>query len=137
MGRDFEKIGKDFVLERFKDAADPYTLAGEAVRRIAVAGAREQSDPRASVAAACRGVMSGMLLLEKDMPKTAVALLSQMALVAQEASLDPSACMTWAMEGIAPICKLAPDGMGDKVRAAIEARFMGAGDIFERILRTA
>ena len=136
MERDLEKLAKEFVLERLKSVADPYALAGDIARKIAVAGARSSSEPRAAVSAACRGVIGGMLILEKNLPKTAVALLAQMAVVAQEAHLDPGDCMTWAMEGIAPVCKLAPNDMGSEVRAALEAAFMGAGDIFERVLRT-
>ncbi len=80
--------------------------------------------------------MGGMVLIEKDLPRTAVALLRQMATVAQETNLDPAECMTWAMEGIAPVVKVAPGGAADSVRAAIEENFMGAGEVFESIVRT-
>ena len=140
MEHEIEKLGHELVVGRLKDVADPYALAAEVARKIAVStlvGARERQDPRATVAAACRGVMSGMLLLEKDLPKAAVALLNQMAPVAQETSLDPADCMSWAMEGIAPVCRLAPPGAADAVSAAIEETFMGAGQVFEGFLRTA
>lgn len=135
---DFEKLGKEIVVNRFKDLEDPYALAGEAARKIAVAAVtstRDRQDPHVTVAAACRGVMGGMVLIEKDLPKTAVALLSQMAAVADEAHLDPADCMTWAMEGIAPIAKVAHGGP-DEVRAAIEENFMGAGEVFDNLLLT-
>jgi hypothetical protein len=140
MEYDFEKLGKEIVLGRLKDAGDPYALAAEVARKIAVsavASTRAQQDPHVTIASACRGVMGGMLLLEKELPKTAVALLAQMALVAQETNLDPADCMTWAMEGIAPVCKYAPQGAADAVSAAIEENFMGAGQVFEGFLRTA
>lgn len=139
MEYDFEKLGKEIVVGKFKDIEDPYSLAGEAARKIAVAAVtstREKQDPHVTVAAACRGVMGGMVLIEKDLPKTAVALLQQMATVAQETNLDPAECMTWAMEGIAPVVKVAPGGAADHVRAAIEENFMGAGEVFETIVRT-
>ena len=140
MEYDFEKLAKEIVVAKLKDAADPAALAAEIVRKIAVsglAGTRGRQEPRVTVAAACRGVMSGMLLIEKDLPKTAVALLAQMALIAQEANLDPAECMTWAMEGIAPIVKMAPGVATDAVGAAIEENFMGAGAVFEGLLRAA
>lgn len=139
MEYDFEKLGKEIVVGRFKGVADPYALAGEAARKIAVAAVtstRQRQDPRVTVAATCRGVMAGMVLIEKELPKTAIALLTQMAAVAQEAHLDPADCMTWAMEGIAPVVKLAHGGAADQVSAAIEENFMGAGQVFEGILRT-
>ena len=140
MEYDFEKLAKEIVMEKLKDAADPPALAAEVAHQIAVSGlasTRGRQEPRVTVTAACRGVMTGMLLIEKDLPKTAVALLAQMALIAQEANLDPAECMTWAMEGIAPVVKLAPGGSADAVGAAIAENFMGVGEVFEVILRTA
>jgi hypothetical protein len=139
MEYDFEKLGKEIVVSRFKDLDDPYSLAGEAARKIAVAAVtstRDRQEPRVTIAAACRGVMGGMILIEKDLPRTAVSLLDQMAAVANETGLDPAECMTWAMEGIAPIVKVSHGGVADQVRAAIEEHFMGVGEIFERILST-
>lgn len=140
MEYDFEKLAKEIVIQKLKDAPDSPALAAEVARKIAVtglAGTRASQEPRVTVAAACRGAMAGMLLIEKDLPKTAVALLGQMAVIAQESNLDPADCMTWAMEGIAPVVKLAPAGSADAVGAAIEESFMGAGAVFEGILRTA
>lgn len=140
MDYDFEKLGKEIVMSRFKDLEDPYTLAGEAARKIAVAAVgatKGVQEPRVSVAGVCRGVSAGMLLLEKDLPRTALALLSQMAAVGQETGLDPADCMSWAMEGIAPIAKLAPGGAADAVRSAIDEAYMGAGEVFENFVRTA
>jgi len=140
MEYDFEKLGKEIVVSRMKDVDDPYSLAGEAARKIAVAAVastRDKQDPRVTVTAACRGVMSGMVILEKDLAKTAVALLQQMAAVAHETNLDPAECMTWAMEGIAPVVKVAPGGAADHVRAAIEENFMGAGSVFDHLVQAA
>ena len=140
MEYDFEKLAKEIMVEKLGAAADAPALAADVVRKIAVAGLAGTSgrqEPRVTVAAACRGVMSGMLLNEQDLAKTAVALLHQMAVIAQEANLDPADCMTWAMEGIAPVIRLAPGGAADAVGAAIEENFMGAGPIFEDLLRTA
>ncbi|MBI3564181.1 MAG: hypothetical protein HY079_03180 [Elusimicrobia bacterium] len=139
MEYDFEKLGKEIVVGRLREVADPYALAGEAARKIAVAAVtstRGKQEPKVTVAGVCRGVMSGMVLIEKDLPKTAVALLTQMAAVANETGLDPAECMTWAMEGIAPVVKTAHSHDGDRVRAAIEENFMGAGEVFDSILRT-
>ena len=138
MEYDFEKLAKEIVVEKLKNAADPSAVAGEVVHKIALAalkGTEHKQEPRVTIAAACRGVMAGMVLIEKDLPKTAVALISLMALIAQEASLDPAECMTWAMEGIAPVVKVAPAGSADAVGDAIEERFMGAREAFQNILK--
>lgn len=137
---DFEKLGKAIVVSRFKDLQDPYPAAGEVARKIAVsavAGTRGKQDPRVTVVATCRGVMAGMLLLELDLAKTAVSILVQMGTLAQEAGLDPGECMTWAMEGMADVCKVAQGQEADAVSSAIERQFMGAGQVFDSLLRGA
>jgi hypothetical protein len=136
---DFEKLGKEIVVSKLQGVEDPYALAGEAAHKIAVAavaGTRSRQSPEVTLAAVCRGVASGMVLLEKDLPRTAVSLLGQMAIVAQETNLDPADCMTWAMEGLAPVAKLSAGGP-DAVRAAIDEQFMGAGEVFENFVRAA
>ena len=138
MEYDFEKLAKEIVVEKLRNVEDAPALAAEIAHKIAVAGLAGSSgrqEPRITVSAACRGVMAGMLLIEKDLPKTAVALLAMMALIAQESNLDPADCMTWAIEGIVPIVKLAPSGASDSVGTAIEENFMGAGQVFEGIMR--
>ena len=140
MEYDFEKLGKEIVVGKLRGVEDPYALAGEAARKIAVAAVastRGKQEPSVTVVATCRGVMSGMVLIEGDLAKTAVALLTQMGAVAQETGLDPAECMTWAMQGIAPVVKASSAAAADHVRSAIEENFMGAGSVFDEILRTA
>lgn len=137
---DFEKLAKEIVLERLRDLPNPPAAAGEIALKIAVpavTSTRLRQDPRLTVSATCRGVMQGMLLLEKDLGETAVSLLNQMAAISQEADLDPADCMTWAMEGMAPVCRLASSHVQDSVSHAIEEHFMGAGQIFNDLVRAA
>ena len=139
MEYDFEKLAKEIVVEKLKNSPDPSAVAGEVVHKIALAALKsteKRQEPRVTIAAACRGVMAGMVLIEKDLPKTAVALIAQMATIAQETSLDPAECMTWAMEGIAPVVKVAPAGSADAVGDAIEERFMGAREAFQAVLQS-
>ena len=81
--------------------------------------------------------MSGMFLLEKDLSLTAVAILSQMSVVATETHQDPADLMTWAMEGIAPVVTLAGGHVREEVARAIETEFMGAGEVFSQVCETA
>jgi len=137
---DFAKLAQEIVQERLRDLPNPPAAAGEIARQIAVpavTSTRLRQDPRLTVSATCRGVMEGMLLLEQDLGETAVSLLNQMAVISQDANLDPADCMTWAMEGMAPVCRLAPAHVRDSVRHAIEEHFMGAGEVFDRIIDTA
>ncbi len=135
-----EQLTKEIVVERFKGIEDAPSAAGEIARQIvtkAITGTSARQAPRDSVHAACRGLMSGMLLLEKDLPRTAVEILLQMGAVAEATHQDPAELMTWAMEGIAPIAKLAGGQTCASVEEAIEHSFMGAGQVFAQISTTA
>lgn len=133
-----EKLAKEIVVARFKGIADAPAGAGAVARQIvtkAVTGTRQA--PRDSVTAVCRGLMSGMLLLEKDLPATAVAILKQMNAVAVETDQDPAEMMTWGMEAIASVARLSGRDTCYAIEAAIELSFMGAGKVFAAACETA
>jgi|CXWL01.1.fsa_nt_gi hypothetical protein len=136
-----EKKSKEAVVETLKNSEDAPAAAGELARRLAtreiIAGVAAAQPPRECVIAVCKGLMAGMLLLEKDLPNTALAILNQMAVVAEETNQDPAEVMTWAMEGIAPVAKLAGEAARFAVQDAIATSFMGAGEIFSKACETA
>jgi hypothetical protein len=135
-----EKLAKEIVIDCLKGTDDAPSGAGEFARQFvtrAITSTQARQAPRDSVTATCRGLMSGMLLLEKDLPLTAVAILSQMNAVAVATHQDPAELMTWAMEGIAPIAKLAGDQTRAAIESSIEGSFMGAGQVFSRACETA
>ena len=130
-----EGLAKEIVVAQLKAVEDPPAAAGAVAKDIvvkAVTSTQAKQNPHVTVSAACKGVMAGMLLLEKDLPRTAVSILQQMGAVAQETSLDPAELMTWAMEGIAPVAAVAGEEARFKVQESIEAAFMGAGEVFAR-----
>ena len=133
-----EKLAMEIVVERFKGVEDAPAAAGEVARLMVTKSITGTSQPpRDSVNAACRGLMKGMFLLGNDLPGTAVAILSQMGAVANASHQDPADLMTWAMEGIAPIAKLAGRDACAAVESAIETSFMGAGRVFAKTCETA
>ncbi|MDD5304823.1 MAG: hypothetical protein PHS14_17135 [Elusimicrobia bacterium] len=135
-----EKLAKEIVVERLTGVEDAPSGAGEVARLIvtkAVTGTQARQAPHDSVVAVCRGLMSGMLLLGKDLPATAVAILGQMGAVAADTNQDPAELMTWAIEGLAPVASIAGRQTRDAVEEAIEAAFMGAGGVFSRTCEAA
>lgn len=135
-----EKLAKEIVVARMKDLPDAPSAAGLVAAQIlakAVASTQARQAPRDTVVAVCRGLMSGMLLLGKDLPSTAVAILKQINLVAESTQQDPAELMTWALEGIAPVAGIAGRQTRDAVEEAIEAAFMGAGQAFASVCQTA
>ncbi len=139
---DFEQMAKDIVMATLKDTQplDIPPAAAEVVRKIVVSGVTSTSakqDPRRTVTDACRGAMGGLLLLEKELPAAAVAVLAETAAIANELNLDPVEVMTWSIEGIAPVCHMAGAPVESAAQDLIEAKFMGAGEVFGNACRTA
>ena len=137
---DFEKLAREIVTARLKDIQDAPTAAAEIADKIIVSGVqstRVRQDPRLTVTGACRGVMSGMLIIEKDLNATALALINSMAHLAQEIHTDPADMMTWCMAGIAPVVMMGHPDLKSAIREAIEERFMGAGEIFGQLCEKA
>lgn len=135
-----EKLAKEIVVERLKGLADAPAGAGAVARQIvtkAITGTQARQAPRDSVIATCRGLMSGMLILGKDLPSTAVVILRQMNAVAVETHQDPAELMTWAMEGIASVAKLEGRRTCEDIKLAIDLDFMGAGNVFASACETA
>jgi hypothetical protein len=135
---DLERLAKEKVIGAITAGMETNEAVEVIVKKIAIAtvlNPPQGVDSRGAVSAACRGVLSGILLLERDLPSAAAAILSQMTMVATESHLDPADCMTWAMEGMAPVCRMAPTHICHSVRSAIDERFMGAGEVFDGMIR--
>lgn len=139
---DFEQMAKDIVTDRLKSVApdEVPSVSADIVRDIVVSGVAStgaKQDPRMTVSGTCRGAMGGLLLLEKDLPSAAVAILAESAAIANETGLDPGDMMTWAIEGIAPVARMAGSNVEGAVQEAIEAKYMGAGEAFAAACRSA
>jgi hypothetical protein len=130
---DFEKLAKEVVTGRLAEVSDVPAACAEVARKMivsAVASTGSRQDPRKTVTDVCRGLLAGALLLNKELPPIAVALLAETATIAGEVNLDPMEMMTWAMEGIAAVCHTAGADCESAVQEAIEQKFMGAGEAF-------
>lgn len=137
---DFEQLSKDIVSTRFAEVSDVPAAAAEIARKMIVTGVtstHNKQDPHKTVTDVCKGVMGGALLLGKDLPPIAIALLGEIAAVSADVNLDPSEMMTWAMEGIARVCHMAGAPVESAVQEAIEAKYMGAGEAFAAACRAA
>lgn len=136
MDYDFEKLARAITSDRLKDLDNAPAAAAEIASKIiisAVNSTQSRQDPHLTVAAVCRGVMSGILLIEKDLPQTAGQLLLIAAHLAQELHLDPQELMTWSMEGISDVAVLASEQVRAAIRDQIDEKFMGAGAVFGQL----
>lgn len=133
---DFEKLAREIVSARLHDIAAAPDAAAEIACKIIVSGVqstRRRQDPHITIMGVCRGVMSGMLIIDKDLCATAVAMLKSMAGLAQEIHLDPMQTMTWAMEGIAAVVVMSAGDLQLQMTDAIDDNFMGAGAVFAEL----
>jgi len=133
---DFEKLSREIVASRLSDLKDAPHAAAEVARKIITTGVQStkvRQDPHITVAAVCRGVMGGMLILNKPLPPAAVSILKEMAAISHDVHLDPGDLMTWGMEGIAAVAHMAGHEAQQSVHMAIEETFMGAGVVFDQI----
>lgn len=133
MDYDFEKLARAVTADRLKTLSNVEDAAAEVAAKIigaAVQSTRERQDPRVTISAVCRGVIGGLVLVERDPSGPAAALLGKMAQLAHELHLDPQETMTWAMEGIAEVAAVSSSDTRHAIREAIDEKFMGAGEVF-------
>ncbi len=137
---DFEKLSREILLSQAKGPKDSAALAAGAVREVlvvAIEGTRFRQEPRATVQGVCRGVMGGLLIAGKNLPEGAVAIMKQMAEIADKVQLDPMDLMTWSMEGIASMAGAAGRDQRSAIIGAVSDAFMGVGEIFYSLCETA
>lgn len=137
---DFEKLAREIVINRLKGSDNAPEGAAELLKQLivgGVTGTKFRQEPRVTVSAICRGIMSGILLIEKDMPLTAVKILTELPLVSNEVPLDPGELMTWAMEGMAQVAHMAGPAAEGAIQERIEEKFMGAGSVFSDLCHKA
>lgn len=133
---DFEKLAREIVASRLAGAENAAPVVAEIAKKIIITGVsstKVRQNPRATVAAVCRGLLGGLLLLDLPLADSAVAILHQMAGISADVPLDPGDLMTWGMEGMADVARLAGADAQSKIQDAIEAEFQGAGSVFGKL----
>ncbi|MBI4424391.1 MAG: hypothetical protein HY554_11715 [Elusimicrobia bacterium] len=135
------KLAKEIVVSRLKDVQDAPGVAAEVVKRTIVAGVQgtraSGQDPRATVREICRGAMTGLLLIEKDLPESTVRILERLTEAAAEVQRDPQELMTWALEGVSGIAPMISKEAAWKIRDAINRKYMGVGEVFDKLCKAA
>lgn len=135
----FDQLIREILVSRFQGQRDAEQDAALIAKNMIVVGivgtgaAGSGQPPRESVRLITKGMMEGTVLIEGDAALAAVEILREMADAAQEVSLDPADMMTWAMEGIADSASILDPARVLAVQNAIEAAFMGAGEVFGKL----
>ncbi len=136
---DLGKLTQEIVSSRLMDVADVSAVVGEVVKKtiVAAVGAARarKEDPHLVVGDVCFGAMKGLMLIDKDLPAAASAILANLSEAANEVHVDPQEMLTWALEGFAKLTTVAQDDAIYKIRAAIDKQFMGAGDVLDKLCK--
>ena len=138
---DLGKLAKEIVASRLKDIADTAPVAAEIAHKTIVAGvhasrATGKSAQRA-VQEVCRGTLYGLLLIDKDLNASAMAILDRLPGTAQDIKMDPQELLTWALEGMSKVSTMMNPGALWKLREQINEKFMGVGELFDKMCEKA
>ena len=131
-----EKLAREIVVSRLAGAADASeeaALVGRELIISAVKATGERQHPMVTIILILRGVMGGLLLIDKDMPSAALAILREAGEAAEEIDLERESVMTWALEAIAEISPMMPPGVRQTILAQIADSYNGVGPVFNEL----
>lgn len=139
----FGKLTKEIIVSRLKETADAPAIAAEIVKRTIVAGVqatRASATPQEAhqtVVEVARGAMTGLMLIDKDLAASAIAILSRLAEAANEIHADPQELLTWALEGFAKVTPAMQRDVVYKMRTEIDRTYLGVGELFDKLVSKA
>ncbi len=139
----FDQLAREMVVSQLKDAADAPVQAARIARATIIAGVKgtnaagSKQSPEKSVRMISKGMIAGMMIINKKVDVAAVELLQQIGQAATDTNQDPQQMLTWAMQGIADNAPLMAKTQVDAICTAIDTAFMGAGQVFAELCKKA
>lgn len=135
------QLTKEMVCARLMEIPDPCDAAADIMKRTILVTLSGAPKPLTDAALAVvsdivQGAMTGLILKEQDLIKGTLAALHKANEAALELSADPTIFMQAAMRGIADLRRFTERAKMDAVARAIDAEFMGAGQVFVHLLET-
>ncbi|MBI5239663.1 MAG: hypothetical protein HY926_04265 [Elusimicrobia bacterium] len=125
-----EKV-KNAVVAGLKDDPQAAESVGPLILQIVTLELKQPgATTRAVLVDCCLGAMRGLVLIEKDLPAGAVAILKALAHLVQERSGDPMKTMSYAVEGLAYIASVVQPDALHAIATRLEAEIMGTGQEF-------
>ena len=127
-----DQLTKELVTAKLRAMDDPCEAAAAIVQATLNVAFSAATDPKARVRIiedACRGGMTGLLLVEQSTAKGAVMMLHRIVELSARHGLDPMAAMEGALKGFASLRRVMHPGRVQELYYAVQADFMGAGDM--------
>jgi len=132
------QLTKEMVAEELRILGDPCVAAAAVVHKTlsaALASPPEGTTPERIVEDTVKGAMTALLLAEQSLARGGILVLEAVVDVAAKAHLDPTEAMSAALRALADLRRFVDPSRIDDIRLAIDAKYMGAGDVFVEYLR--
>lgn len=133
------ELTKEMVAEELRLLGDPCMAAAAVVRKALTAALKtapvDGTPPARVIEDAVKGAITALLLADQSLSRGAIRILEAVHDVALECHLDPTESMCAALRALAELRRYTEPARLDDVRLAIEAHYMGAGEVFIGFLR--
>ncbi len=132
------QLTKEMVAEELRQLGDPCAAAAAVVRKTLSAALASPPDGTARervVEDAVKGAMTALLLADQSLSRGGMLVLATVAEVAAETHMDPTEAMRAALSGLADLRRFVDPTRMEEIRIEIEAKYMGAGEVFNDFLR--
>jgi hypothetical protein len=132
------QLTKEMVAEELRRLGDPCAAAAAIVRKSVGAALKnlpEGTEASRVVEDGVKGAMTALLLADQSLPRGGMLVLEAVLAAADEAHADPTETMRAALLGMADLRRFADPARIEEIHAAIEAKYMGAGEVFVEFLR--
>lgn len=132
------QLTKEMVAEELRILGDPCAAAAAVVQKTLFAALQAPppgTPPERIVEDAVKGAMTALLLAEQSLPRGSLLVLEVVVDVAAKAHLDPTESMRAALRALADLRRFVDPNRIEDIRLAIDAKYMGAGEVFVEYLR--
>jgi hypothetical protein len=132
------QLTKEMVAEELRALGDPCAAAAAVVKKTLTAALQSAPEGTAKeliVEDAVKGAMTALLLAEQSLARGGLMVLEAVLDVTAAENLDPTESMRAALRALADLRRFVEPARVDDVRIAIEAKYMGAGEVFAEYLR--
>lgn len=136
----FEKLAREIVMSRLSSVEKASATAADVAHKIMVTAVKstgERQHPMVTIIKICRGTMSGILIIEKNLVETAAQLLQKAVPVATEVDLDPESVFTWFLEGIAEVTPMMNQQARWDIQATVDREYLEMGRTYRQLVEAA
>jgi hypothetical protein len=132
------QLTKEMVSARLSELTDPVDAAVEILEKTVAVALKDvdrlKPGHRQTIVAACQGTLTALLLKQHNLRTASVKVLHAMVRTASAMHQDPTELSTLALHAVADLRRFVARREIDGIRAAIDAEFMGAGDMLRSLV---